>query len=266
MNRFLPLVLPALLALSLFARPSAAQPLQPAELSASDVLEKSRQTYAAFKTYKGTCSVVTDVVLAVGDGEPTQEVSSAVASFEFERRKRLSVQGVDAGGQPFKAQWTPSETWLEMMSRRGEGTALLKEAKFKREIIEDDGVLSPQVALFASMSGFTRGVGSDIPAALMTTTGDYFTVFATSNKETVEFLPAQQLGVVPCYIVQVTTPESDIVRTFWIEQKSFLLRRLTREMGEQIYDDTPKIDGVKEPVMRVAYSLSQYVFATSEAK
>lgn len=233
----------------------------PAPLSAAQILEKSRQTYAAFSSYKGSCSIVSDSVIAQGDDAPMQNVSVASAQIEFERGQRLSVEGVDMGGQGYRALWTPAQTWLEMA--RGRQT---KEdaGKVEREIIKSDGVLSARDALFASLSGVTLGTGSNIPNALMPDQfdlGNPFTLLGTAK-----LLPARGLGNVPCYVIEATAPELNRVTTYWIEQKTFLLRRLTEELGEQRFDDLPLIDGKPLPIMRIAYSYSQFVFATTEAK
>ena len=232
-----------------------------APMTAAQILEKSRQTYAAFSSYKGSCSVVSDAVLAQGDEAPVQNVSSASAQIEFVRGKRLSVEGVDMGGSPFKAQWTPSETWIEQIVGRGPDNS--KQGETKREIIKDDDGLQPIEALLGGLSGFTGGVGSMIPAALQ----DHIWSNPFSGpKRQLKLLPARNLGNVPCYVVEATMPELNSVRTYTIKQKTFLLRRMTEDMGEQVYNDLPKRNGVEEPIMRVAYSHDQFVFATTEAK
>ncbi len=232
-----------------------------APMTAAQILEKSRQTYAGFASYKGSCSVVSDAVFAQGDDAPTQNVSSASAQIEFERGKRLSIEGVDMGGSPFKAQWTPRETWLEQVVGRGPDNS--KPGETKREIITYDGVLQPIEALLGGLSGFTGGVGSTIPAALQ---DHIWSNPFPGPKSQLKLLPARNLGNVPCYVIEATLPALNSIRTYTIEQKTFLLRRQTEEIGEQRYDDLPAIDGVKEPIMRVAYSQSQFVFATTQAK
>ena len=230
-------------------------------LTAAQILEKSRQTYAGFSSYKGSCSVVSDSLIAQGDNAPVQNVESASAQFEFVRGKRLSIEGTYMGGSPFKAQWTPSETWLESVIRRGPDDS---KGETKREIIKGDNVLQPEEALLASLSGVTGNTGSSIPNALMPDQFDLDNPFTLLGEA--KLLPPRNLGTVPCYVIEQTVPELNSVTTYWIEQKTFLLRRLTEEQGEQIYDDLPKRNGVEEPIMRVAYSQSQFVFATTEAK
>lgn len=246
------------------AAPNAATPAVAAlgaKMTAAQIIEKARQTYAGFASYKGSCSVVSDTVLAVGDGAPTQNVSSASAQIEFERGKRLSIEGTYMGGSPFKAQWTPGETWLESVVRRGPNDS---KGETKREIIKGDAILQPADALLAGLSGVTGGVGSQIPYALMP--GKFGLGNPFSSLGTAKLLPPRNLGNVPCYVIEQTVPELNSVTTYWIEQKTFLLRRLTEEQGEQRYDDLPKIKGMELPIMRVAYSHDQFVFATTEAK
>ena len=244
--------------------PLTALQVAPAELSAAQVLEKSRRTYAGFTTYKGICSVVSDALFAVGDAEPTQDIFSASAQIEFERGERLSVQGVDMVGSPFKALWTPGETWLESMPHKGEGIGPGAEDKTEREIIKDEPDSSAQNSLLASMSGFTGGTGSTIPNALMPDRFDLGNPF--SSLGTAKLLPARNLGIVPCYVIEQTVPTLNSVTTYWIEQKTFLLRRMTEEVGEQRYDNVPGVDDENAPITRLAYSLDQFVFATTEAK
>ena len=232
-----------------------------APMTAAQILEKSRQTYAGFSSYKGSCSVVSDGVFAQGDEAPTQNVSSASAQIEFARGQRLSVEGVDMGGSPFKAQWTPRETWLEQVVGRGPDNS--KPGETKREIIKADDGLQPIEALLGGLSGFTGGVGSTIPAALQ---DHIWSNPFPGPKSQLKLLPSRNLGNVACYVIEATAPELNRVTTYWIEQKTFLLRRMTEEQGERRFDDLPAIDGVKEPIMRVAYSQNQYVFATTEAK
>ena len=246
------------------AAPDAATPdaaAVAAPMTAAQILEKSRQTYAAFSSYKGSCSVVSDGVFAQGDDAPTQNVSSASARIEFERGKRLSIEGVDAGGSPFKAQWTPRETWLEIARGRQEKGDI---GKIEREIIGDKPDYPARDALFASLSGVTINTGSSIPNALMPDQfdlGNPFTLLGTAK-----LLPSRNLGNIVCYVIEATAPELNSVTTYWIEQKTFLLRRMTEDSGEQRYDDMPAIKGKELPIMRVAYSQNQYVFATTEAK
>ena len=228
--------------------------------TAAQIIEKSRQTYAAFSSYQGSCSVVSDASIAMGDEAPTQNASSASATIEFERGKQLSVSGVDAGGQAYRAQWTPVQTWLEMARGRQEkGDA----GKTEREIIPDEPNFSAVDALIASLTGVTSGTGSLLPAALQD--GFWSNPFPVPNSH-LQLLAPQNLGATSCYVVVATDDKLKSVNTYWIEQNTFLLRRLTEEQGEQIYDDMPAINGQKQPTMRLAYSLNQYVFATTKAK
>ena len=236
----------------------------PAELTASQILEKSRQTYAGFSVYKGTCSVVTDAVLAVGDGEPMQSVYGASAKIEFERGERLAIEGVDMGGNPIKALWTPQQAWIEMVVYDKDAPTPTPTGKTKRKIIEGNEVLKPIDSMLASLSGVTGGTGAKILNALVPDRFDLGNPFTRLG--TAKLLAPKQLGTKICYVVQVTTAELNRVDTYWIERDSFLLRRLTEEIGEQRFDDMPEIEGAKMPMIRIAYSLSQFVFATSEAK
>ena len=258
------------------AQCSHAQPVAPAvaagdavaaPLTAAQILEKSRQTYAAFSIYKGSCSVVSDAVFAQGDDAPMQNVASASALVEFERGKSLSIEGVDAGGSPFKAQWTPSETWIEnMRPARDQMPAKSERTDYKDEMLTANGVGFYRAVdgMLAGLSGFTGGVGSKIPNALVPDQFDLGNPFSLLG--TAKLLPSRSLGNVACYVIEATSPELNSVTTYWIEQKTFLLRRMTEEIGERRFDDMPKVDGVEEPILRVAYSLNQYIFATTEAK
>lgn len=232
-----------------------------ATMTAAQIIEKARQTYAGFSVYKGSCSATSDVVFALGDSAPTQHVSSSSAQFEFERGKRLSIEGTYMGGSPFKAQWTPDETWLESVVSRGPGDS---KGETTHKIIKGDNVLQPIEALLAGLTGVTGNVGSRLPYALMP--GRFGLGNPFSPLGTAKLLPSRNLGNVACYVIEQTVPTLNSVTTYWIEQKTFLLRRMTADQGEQRYGDMPKIKGVELPIMRVAYSQSQFVFATTEAK
>ena len=229
-------------------------------MTAAQILEKSRRTYAAFSSYKGSCSVVSDVVFAQGNAAPTQNVSSASAQIEFVRDKYLSVEGVDAGGSPFKALWKPGAAYIEQVKR---GATIAAPGEIVRTDYKDEEGENTSDSMIAGLTGFTGAAGSTIPAALQ---NDSWSNPFPVPKSQLELLPARNLGNVACYVVKATDSKLNSVTTYWIEQKTFLLRRLTEEQGEQIYDDLPKRNGVEEPIMRVAYSLEQYVFATTETK
>ena len=236
-------------------------------MTAAQILEKSRQTYAAFSSYKGSCSVVSDLVFAQGDDAPTQKVSSASAQIEFERGKRLSIEGVDMGGSPYKAQSMPSETWIEQMrATKEEMPAKPERIDYKDRRLNPNGVGFYRAVdgMLAGLSGFTGGGGSKIPNALVPDQFDLGNPFSLLG--TARLLPSRNLGNIVCYVIEATSPELNSVTTYWIERKTFLLRRMTEEHGEQRYDDMPEIDGKPLPIMRVAYSQNQFVFATTEAK
>ena len=233
------------------------------QMSAAQILEKSRQTYAAFSSYKGSCSVVRDVLIAVGDAAPVQKVSSASAQIEFVRDKYLSLDGVDMGGSPFKALWTPGAAYIEQVrpgaTIAAAGQLVRTDYKDKQGATRERAVDS----MVAGLTGFTGTAASMIPAALR---DDFWSNPFPGPKSQLALLPARDLGATPCYVVVATDAQLNSVNTYWIEQKTFLLRRLTQEQGEQIFDDLPERKGVKEPVTRLAYSLNQLVFATTEAK
>ena len=234
-----------------------------APMSAAQILEKSRQTYAAFSSYKGSCSAVSDVLIAVGDAAPVQNVSSASAQIEFVRDKYLSLDGVDMGGSPFKALWTPGAAYIEQVrpgaTIAAAGTLVRTDYKDKQGATNERAVDS----MVAGLTGFTGTAASMIPAALR---DDFWSNPFPNPKSQLALLPARDLGATPCYVVVATDAQLNSVNTYWIEQKTFLLRRLTQEQGEQTYNDLPERKGVKQPVMRLAYSLNQLVFATTEAK
>lgn len=240
---------------------AAADAAVPTTMTAAQILEKSRQTYAAFSSYKGSCSVVGDAMIAIDDGDPMQSATIANAEIEFDRDKYLSVEGIDMGGQPYRALWTPAQTWLEIARERNEKGDV---GVVKREIIGDKPNFPARRALFASLTGVTANTGSIVPTALMPDQFDMGNPF--SSLGTARLLPARNLGNVACFVIEQTVPELNSLTTYWIEQKTFLLRRMTREQGEQSYDDMPLIDGKALPILRIAYSLNQFVFVTTEAK
>ena len=170
-------------------------------------------------------------MLAVDDGAPTQNVSSASAQIEFVRGKYLSLEGVDMGGSPFKALWTPNKAFIE--SLRPSET---KNEKFKwgerGEVFRTDYQNEPNYSaidgMVAGLTGFTGSVGSLLPAALQN--GIWSSPFP-GPKSQLELLPARNLGNDACYVIQATSPELNRVKTYTIERKNVFAAPHDRRFG-----------------------------------
>ncbi len=229
-------------------------------LTAAQILERARQTYLAFSSYKGWCCVVGDSSLAGEDRVFHQRASSASAVIEFERDERLSIEGVASGGRPFRALWTPHQCWIDSLGLP-KGDRWGNPGEVSRKEYQDDGTRAADRGMIAGLTGITSGVGSLLPSALHNS--NWSNPFPVPQSQ-LRLLPACNLGAIACYVIEAT--ERDSTNIYHIEQATLLLRRLSEERGERNYDDMPKIEGRKTPVIHRAYSLKQYVFATTEAK
>ncbi len=249
--------LPALLALSLFARPSAAQP---AMLSAREVLDAAAQTYAALEIYQGTCSVVNDSAYSTSESvATTHAVSSATAKISFQRDRKLNVTGNSPMGGSFDATTTPAGSIIEVTASRGQAIRIYDVTGEKAANREE---------FIASMTGISGGTGLTIPAALITD-GELNPFRGAGTLSAPE---VRDLGATACYVVKQTDEERKSVHTFWIEKSSFLLRRLETEMGTII---APKMtaEEIKEypqlaemPQMTVLYTNTLMVFSNETAR
>ena len=236
---------------------------QNAPLTATQILEKSRATYAAFGVYQGDCSVVSDAEFEVEGQAPAHELSGASAHIEFERGAQLSIRGFDSEGLPFRAFSSPKETWLETTETAADAGQFPPRNKAERHNYKDDDVLSAREAMLGGATGVTHGAASTIPAALL---GQIWSSPFPSPKTNAELRESVKLGDAKCYVVVASSPALNSVRTYWIEENTFLLRRLQDEQGAATYDDMPEIDGKKQAVTKLKYAFYTYVFATSKAE
>lgn len=218
MNKLFSLAIPALLALSMSAtsRPAVAAPQT---LSAQQVLDVAAQKYAGFTQYQGTCSILVDGEASI-EGEPAQHtVSSANSTVTFERGQSLKVTGSTGFGGTFEALSTPTSTTITVSGAGDKKLTLFQKATLDKA--ETDEFL-------AGLTGISVGGGATLPAMLLSDSS----LNPLRAAGVAALLSMQNLGTTSCYIVTKNNEENKVVRTFWIEKDSFLLRRLEIEMGE----------------------------------
>ena len=226
-------------------------------LTAPQILERSRRAYLGFSVLRASCAMVRDGLLARGDEAPNQLVSSARASFEFERDARLFIDCFTGSGHHYRALWTPDEAWIETGTLRAGGR------ESKRENIEGKEGIGAYSRIVGGLTGVTHGAASLLPSALQDS--NWSNPFPSTH-DALEVRPPQRLGAVWCYVVEARREERERVETLWIEAETFLLRRLNEERGAVDYANEPAVPGHEPLSLRVFYKSSSYAFATAEAR
>lgn len=257
MNKIFVFALPALLALSLVARPVVAQ-TKP--LTAAEVLEAAAQKYANFKQFQGTTSILVDGESSVEGEPPSHLVASANSRVDFVRAQSLEVTGDSGFVGTFEAFSTPASTTIEVVGKDGKKTPLFVKAALDREGTAE---------FMGGLTGVSGGGGATLPALLLSKDGDLNPLRPTG---VLALLPERNLGLTPCYVVTRTDAEIRSASTFWIEKDSFLLRRLEIETGEQkspeftaeILAQYPQLKDM--PAIRTHYVNHTLIFATQLAK
>ena len=206
-------------------RPASAQD---AELSATEILQKSLQTYSEIQNYRGTCAVTSEKISTFGDNAPQHRVVNANATFNFKRGERLSVKGQNILGNRFEALSTPDKTWFESGEAGANGAPMTDRQK------EDARVILPSLAdteLFdqvtSALFSLTEGAASVVPSLLM---GD-----SPSNPlrrpPGATLLADQKILGDDCYVVRHDFAAAGVVTTFWVDKQTFLLRRMQQEQN-----------------------------------
>ncbi len=223
------------LALTLSLQLGAIRPVsaQEAELSATEILQKSLVTYGELKLYRGTCAVTSEKISTFGNNAPQHRVTNANATFNFTRGERLSVKGENILGNRFEALSTPDKTWVESGVAGADGAPMTERQK------EDARVILPgleDTELFDQVTGalfsLTEGAASVMPSLLM---GD-----SPSNPlrrpPGATRLPDQNILGNDCYVVHHDFAAAGVATTFWVDKRTFLLRRMQKEQSMKILD------------------------------
>ena len=218
------------------------------ELSAPEILQKSLQTYAQLPSYRGTCAVTNEQISQFGEGAPQHHVFNAQATFSFERGQQLSIRGRNILGNRFAARSTPGEVWVELGASPTDG-AQPPAAENARHVFAglDDSEIAGKIS--DELFGLTQGAASIVPTMLA---GDSP---ANPLRRSVgaTLLPAQTIVGDECYVVRFAI--SDGVTTFWVDKRTFLLRRMQEERNAQTLDK-----------IKLGGSMNIYVFVNDTAK
>ena len=230
-------------------RPASAQG---AELSATEILQKSLKTYGELQTYRGTCAVTNEQISAFGNGKPQHIVTNARATFNFKRGERLSIQGQNILGNQFEALSTLDKTWIESPTGAPGGVQMSpqqrEDARQTFGGLEDSENFDQVTSALFSL---TQGAASVVPTLLM---GD-----SPGNPlrrpPGATLLPDQKILGDDCYVVRHDFVAMGVVTTFWVDKQTFLLRRMQQEQNM-------KFQG--QPI--ASDSINLFIFINDEAK
>ena len=245
-----------MLALSLVARPIAAQEKT---LTAQQVLDAAAQKYAGFYEFQGTCSILLDGESSIEGEPPTHLVSSANSAIKFVNGQTLTVTGDNGFGSKFEALSTPTAASISIVDGNGKKTPLVQQGALDEKNTE---------GFLAGLTGVSGGGGATLPALLLSDSA--LNPLRAAGK--VELQPMRNFGTTPCYVLTRTNDEAKSVTTMWIEQSSFLLRRLEVEFGETKAPELTPADLAKYPQLKDMPKITTHyvnhtlIFATQLAK
>jgi len=187
------------LGLLLAARGTAA-----AEMSGTQLLQKSAAAYAALRSYAGTTQVRSEVQVG-----PTKVAQSATAAVRFQRPGQIRIEGKDATGRPYSIVSDGRVTWSAPTSRTNPASQKLPNVEMA----------------IVGLTGIAIGAPATVPAALMNLRwGNPFTHRVGSRR-----LPDERIAGHDCYKVLHT--DANTTRTYWIDRGTLLLRRMKEEQN-----------------------------------
>ena len=190
------------LALLLLSSPAAAAP----ETEGRVILEKSARAYALVKSYVGTTTVRGTAQFADHRLDQT-----ATARIVFARPAKIRIEGKDASGQAYVIVSDGGvDTWTSWKLRN--------DGAFEK-------AQNLEIAI-AGMTGVAQGAPTTIPGALLRLAwGNPFVPVGEARNE-----GRETVGGVSCHkIVQKSRFGRN---TFWVDSKTFLLRRMKEEHTE----------------------------------
>jgi hypothetical protein len=168
-------------------------------------LEKSKAAYAALSTYVGTTSVRSQSIM---DGRKLDQ--TATANIQFRRPNLLHIEGLLASDGTYKIAYDGQET--------------ASEATYYGQKSPAQYTGSPERAVDA-MTGVAAQAPTLIPSALMGLARNPFKDTTNAKLEGQE-----DIAGASCYKVSIAVPHDK--KTFWVDAKSFLLRRYSRERDQ----------------------------------
>ncbi len=130
-----------------------------ADLTATQIIDKSRAAYAALQSYRGFSVVASDMAMQSKDVN-FQDAEGSTTRIEFKRGQYLRLSGVDSKGKKFRGLVSPTENWMELERQADE------EGNIKREIVQGIPDFSAREYIAASLHGISIGTASLVPDAL----------------------------------------------------------------------------------------------------
>jgi outer membrane lipoprotein-sorting protein len=189
-----------------------------AEMSASDVINKSEAAYAAVKTYVGTTTVRTKA-----DVGAIQLDQISTAKINFMRPGKVRIEGRTAS--------------RDVSGKDGHPFAIVSDGKttWKSWAIQNNGAFQEvQNVSMAGMAGVAQGAAEGIPAALMKSEGAWtggHDPFRVPRLSAAQLAGHEPIDGVDCYkLVARDSQLGDV--TLWIDSQSFFLRQMKWELSE----------------------------------
>jgi outer membrane lipoprotein-sorting protein len=186
------------LALLFLFPPAAVTP----ETDGAEILEKSARAYALLDSYVGTTTVQGVAEFAGGRLDQT-----ATARIVFTRPAKIRIEGKDASEHPYAIVSDGVDTWTSWK-------------------IRNDGAFEKATSLelaIAAMTGVAQGAPTTIPGALLRLAwGNPFVPGSDVHSDGQEAVE----GAVCYKVVQRSRVGKT---TFWVDTRSFLLRRMKVE-------------------------------------
>ncbi len=177
-------------------------------LTPTQIIAHSRQAYGALQSYQGTTSVSGQSVTAEGK-TATHHTSAKIL---FARPGKIRAEGKDSGGNPF-AYVSDGVTMAEQIASKG---------VWKK-------VENAEMAI-AGATGIAQNAATTVPALLLGTNwGDPFVPeYGLEVRE-------DDVDGHPCYVVtnSLGTATDSLMGYFWIDEKTFLLRRYVQDSDSQ---------------------------------
>jgi len=190
------------LALLFLFPPAAVTP----ESDGAAILEKSARAYALLNSYVGTTTVRGIAQFAEGRLDQT-----ATARIVFTRPAKIRIEGKDASEHPYAIVSDGVDTWTSWKIRN--------EGAFEK---------APSLEMaIAALTGVAQGAPTTIPGALLRLAwGNPLVPGGEARSDGQE-----AVGGSACYKV---TQRSRVGKTtFWVDAKSFLLRRMKEEHTQE---------------------------------
>ena len=175
-------------------------------LTAAQITDRCRAAYGALKSYQGTTTVTSH---STASTNPTPGEYRASATIQFVRPGKIRAEGKDMSGYPYAYVSDGTATAYQANANKGAWKAL------------------PNTTMaIASVTGIAENAATTVPALLLGAGwGNPFTSGIASE------IREDAVDGHPCYVVtsSLAKPTASMAQTFWIDEKTFLLRRLVSD-------------------------------------